>query len=84
MWVEACFLITCFTRKGDYLIWEGSQQNLYFADSGVTVQTHIDADAQSRAFTDWAGWAQRTSDWKTYNCYKVTYYDLANLRNMLV
>lgn len=56
---------------GDYIAWEGKQHDIYFADSGVTVQTHIDADAQSRAFTAWAGWAQRTSDWKYFNCYKV-------------
>lgn len=57
----------------NYVQWEGQQQNIYFSDSGVTVQTHIDADAQSRAFTAWAGWAQRTSDWKVFNCYKVFY-----------
>ncbi|KAG8900945.1 hypothetical protein FRC00_010007 [Tulasnella sp. 408] len=55
---------------GDYLHWEGQQQDIYFSDSGVTVQTHIDSDAQSRAFTAYAGWAQRTSDGKVFNCYK--------------
>lgn len=57
--------------EGAYLHWEGQQQNIYFADSGVTVQTHIDADAQSRAFTAWAGWVQRTADGKRFECYKV-------------
>ncbi|KIO19643.1 hypothetical protein M407DRAFT_30714 [Tulasnella calospora MUT 4182] len=55
---------------GEYLLWEGQQQNIYFPDSGVSVQTHIEGDGQSRAFTAWAGWAQRTSDGKTFNCYK--------------
>ncbi|KAG8934262.1 hypothetical protein FRC00_012327 [Tulasnella sp. 408] len=58
-----------------HMVWRlynlgGEQHDIYFADSGVTVQTHIEADAQSRAFTDWAGWAQRASDWKYFNCYK--------------
>ncbi|KIO23882.1 hypothetical protein M407DRAFT_106440 [Tulasnella calospora MUT 4182] len=66
---------------GDWLTWEGQQQNIYFPDSGVTVQTHIDGGAQDRDFTTWAGWAQRTSDWKTFNCYRdnsrlVFYLDL--------
>ncbi|KIO23582.1 hypothetical protein M407DRAFT_26955 [Tulasnella calospora MUT 4182] len=55
---------------GDYLHWEGQQQNIYFPDSGTSVQTHIDSDAQSRGFTAYAGWAQRTSDGKVFNCYK--------------
>ncbi|KAG8925644.1 hypothetical protein FRC01_009882 [Tulasnella sp. 417] len=33
---------------GDYLHWEGQEQDIYFPDSGVTVQTHIDSNAQSR------------------------------------
>lgn len=56
---------------GDYLTWEGQQQNIYFPDSGVTVQTHIDSDAQSRGFGDYAGYAYRPADGKTFNCYKV-------------
>ncbi|KAG8934260.1 hypothetical protein FRC00_012325 [Tulasnella sp. 408] len=40
-----------WSKGGDYLRWEGQQQDIYFSDSGVTVQTHIDADAQSRDFT---------------------------------
>ncbi|KIO17301.1 hypothetical protein M407DRAFT_33050 [Tulasnella calospora MUT 4182] len=55
---------------GDYLHWEGQQQNIYFSDSGVTVQTHINSNAQSLEFTAYAGWAQRTSDGKVFNCYK--------------
>ncbi|KAG9044351.1 hypothetical protein FS837_008285 [Tulasnella sp. UAMH 9824] len=55
---------------GDYLHWEGQQQDIYFSDSGATVRTHIDSDAQSRAFTAYAGRAQRISDGKVFNCYK--------------
>ncbi|KAG8959218.1 hypothetical protein FRC00_001830 [Tulasnella sp. 408] len=61
---------------GDYLHWEGQQQDIYFSDSGLTVQTHIDGDAQSRGFQAYAGWAQRTSDGKRYNCYKDNYRQL--------
>ncbi|KAG9005196.1 hypothetical protein FRB90_010507, partial [Tulasnella sp. 427] len=56
--------------QGDWLVWEEKQQNIYFPNSGVTVQTHIDSNAASRGYGEWAGWAQRTSDWKTFNCYK--------------
>ncbi|KAG9042992.1 hypothetical protein FS837_010156 [Tulasnella sp. UAMH 9824] len=59
-----------WSKGGDYLHWEGQQQDIYFSDSGVTVQTHIDADAQSRDFTAWAGWALRTSDWRAFDCFK--------------
>ncbi|KIO22365.1 hypothetical protein M407DRAFT_28085 [Tulasnella calospora MUT 4182] len=55
---------------GGYLHWEGQQQNIYFPDSGVSVQTHIDSNADGRAFTAYAGWAQRTSDGKVFNCYR--------------
>ncbi|KAG8915060.1 hypothetical protein FRC00_008270 [Tulasnella sp. 408] len=67
---------------GDSITWEGKQHDIYFADSGVTVQTHIEADAQSRAFTDWAGWAQRTSDWKYLNCYKDNGRQLFDIRQV--
>lgn len=56
---------------GTYLHWEGQQHNIHFPDSGVTVETHIDADAQSRAFTAYAGYVYRPADGKTFNCYKV-------------
>ncbi|KAG8959219.1 hypothetical protein FRC00_001831, partial [Tulasnella sp. 408] len=56
--------------KGDYLHWEGQEQDIYFPGSGASVQTHIDGDAQSRGFQAYAGWAQRTSDGKVFNCYK--------------
>ncbi|KIO22761.1 hypothetical protein M407DRAFT_27714 [Tulasnella calospora MUT 4182] len=59
-----------WSNGGNTIKWEEKQQNIYFPDSGVTVQTHIDSDANKRAFTTWAGWAQRTSDWKTFNCYR--------------
>ncbi|KIO28524.1 hypothetical protein M407DRAFT_22265 [Tulasnella calospora MUT 4182] len=52
------------------LTWEGRQQNIYFPDSGVTVQTHIDPGANNLGFTSGAGWAQRTSDKKIFNCYR--------------
>ncbi|KIO32806.1 hypothetical protein M407DRAFT_18271 [Tulasnella calospora MUT 4182] len=55
---------------GDYLHWEGQEQDIYFPDSGVTVQTHIDGNAQSRGFGDYAGYAYRPADGKTFNCYK--------------
>ncbi|KIO23585.1 hypothetical protein M407DRAFT_26957 [Tulasnella calospora MUT 4182] len=64
---------------GDYLHWEEQQQNIYFPDSGTTVQTHIASDAQSRDFTAYAGWAQRTSDGKVFNCYKDNDRVLTNL-----
>ncbi|KAG8909708.1 hypothetical protein FRC01_006778 [Tulasnella sp. 417] len=54
----------------DYLHWEGQQQDIYFPDSAASIQTHIDGDAQGRAFQAYAGWAQRTSDGKKFNCYK--------------
>lgn len=41
-----------WSRGGTTLLWEGSQQNIYFSDSGVSVQTHIDSDAQSRNVGD--------------------------------
>ncbi|KAG8913650.1 hypothetical protein FRC01_004442 [Tulasnella sp. 417] len=59
-----------WSKGGDFLTWEGRQQNIYFPDSGVSVQTHIESDGRSRAFTAYAGWAQRTSDWKVFNCYR--------------
>ncbi|KIO32507.1 hypothetical protein M407DRAFT_18560 [Tulasnella calospora MUT 4182] len=61
---------------GTYLRWEGSEQDVHWKDSDVVVQTHIDTDAQSRDFAAWAGWAQRTSDGKTFNCYKDNYRQL--------
>ncbi|KAG9042994.1 hypothetical protein FS837_010158 [Tulasnella sp. UAMH 9824] len=59
-----------WSRGGEWLVWEGRQQNIYFADSGVTVQTYIEGDAKSRALYSYAGGVQRTSDWKWFNCYK--------------
>ncbi|KIO20968.1 hypothetical protein M407DRAFT_29410 [Tulasnella calospora MUT 4182] len=61
-----------WSAGGTWLTWEGQQHNIHFADSGVTVQTHIDSDASSRDFMAWAGWIQRTSDWRVFNCYKNT------------
>ncbi|KIO22548.1 hypothetical protein M407DRAFT_27946 [Tulasnella calospora MUT 4182] len=69
---------------GAYLTWEGRQQNIYFPDSGVTVQTHIDGDAQSRPFTAWAGWAQRTSDGKYFNCYKDNGRQIFNMLHPII
>lgn len=59
-----------WANGGDYLHWEGQEQDLYFSSSGTTVATHIDWDAQSRGFESWAGYAQRWSDGYTFNCYK--------------
>ncbi|KIO22760.1 hypothetical protein M407DRAFT_27713 [Tulasnella calospora MUT 4182] len=59
-----------WSKGGEWLTWPGTQQNLYFADSGVTVQTHIDGDAPSKALYTGTGWAQRTSDGKVFNCFK--------------
>ncbi|KAG9044353.1 hypothetical protein FS837_008287 [Tulasnella sp. UAMH 9824] len=61
---------------GDHLHWEGQQHSAYFSDSGVSVQTHIASDAQGRANGAYAGWAQRTSDRRKFNCYKDTGRDL--------
>ncbi|KAG9044350.1 hypothetical protein FS837_008284 [Tulasnella sp. UAMH 9824] len=52
------------------LHWEGQQQNIYFSDSGVTVQTHIEGSTHSRPVGAYAGWAQRTSDSRVFYCYK--------------
>ncbi|KIO32506.1 hypothetical protein M407DRAFT_105105 [Tulasnella calospora MUT 4182] len=65
-----------WSNGGTYLRWEGSEQDVHWKDSDVVVQTHIDTDAQSRDFAAWAGWAQRTSDGKTFNCYKDNYRQL--------
>ncbi|KAG8944211.1 hypothetical protein FRC00_010693, partial [Tulasnella sp. 408] len=59
-----------WSAGGTWLTWEGRQHDIYFPGSGVTVQTHIDADASSRDFMAWAGWVQRTSDWRVFQCYK--------------
>ncbi|KIO28525.1 hypothetical protein M407DRAFT_22266 [Tulasnella calospora MUT 4182] len=59
-----------WSNGGSVLKWDGVQQNIYFPDSGVTVQTHIDPGANYRAFTSGAGWVQRTSDGKIFNCYR--------------
>ncbi|KAG8948665.1 hypothetical protein FRC04_009431 [Tulasnella sp. 424] len=59
-----------WSKGGAYLTWEGQQQEIYFPDSGAIVRTHIDSDAKSRAFTAYAGWAQRVSDGRVFNCYK--------------
>ncbi|KAG9018733.1 hypothetical protein FRB90_010201 [Tulasnella sp. 427] len=59
-----------WSKNGDYLTWEGQQQTIHFSDSDANLQTHIDGDAQKRGFQQWAGWAQRSSDAKVFNCYK--------------
>ncbi|KAG8940017.1 hypothetical protein FRC00_013333, partial [Tulasnella sp. 408] len=59
-----------WSNGGSFLKWEGVQQNIYFPDSGVTVQTYIEAGANNRAFTSYAGGVLRTSDWKWFNCYR--------------
>ncbi|KAG8934470.1 hypothetical protein FRC01_002538 [Tulasnella sp. 417] len=58
------------TAAGRRLTWEGTEQSIHFKDSGITIQTHIDADALSRGLYAWGGWIQRTSDWRTFDCYK--------------
>ncbi|KIO16832.1 hypothetical protein M407DRAFT_33518 [Tulasnella calospora MUT 4182] len=65
-----------WSANGDYIRWEGQQQDIYFRDSAVSLQTHIDGDAQSRGFQAYAGSAQRTSDGKRFTCYKDNYRQL--------
>ncbi|KIO16253.1 hypothetical protein M407DRAFT_34101 [Tulasnella calospora MUT 4182] len=65
-----------WSANGDYIRWEGQQQDIYFRDSTVSLQTHIAGDAQSRGFQEYAGYAQRTSDGKKFTCYKDNYRQL--------
>lgn len=70
--------------SGTYLTWEGQQQNIYFPDSGVTVQTHIDWNAKTRDFTAYAGWAQRDPPGgKVFNCYRVSVERVEGLGNTI-
>ncbi|KIO22370.1 hypothetical protein M407DRAFT_28088 [Tulasnella calospora MUT 4182] len=62
--------LSSLNSVGDYLHWEGQQQNIYFSDSAASLQTHINGDAQSLGFQAYAGSAQRTSDGKKFTCYK--------------
>ena len=44
---------------GTYLTWEGTTQNLYFSDSGVTVSTDISYAAASAVQSEYVGSATR-------------------------
>ncbi|KAG9042993.1 hypothetical protein FS837_010157 [Tulasnella sp. UAMH 9824] len=55
---------------GDWLTWEGQNHSIYFPGSGVTVNTNINSGAGGLSTGQAAGTVQRTSDWKTFQCYK--------------
>ncbi|KAG8934261.1 hypothetical protein FRC00_012326 [Tulasnella sp. 408] len=59
-----------WSNGGSWLTWEGQQHSIYFPDSGTTVKTYINSGAAGLSTGQWAGTVQRTSDWKTFQCYK--------------
>ncbi|KIO22759.1 hypothetical protein M407DRAFT_27712 [Tulasnella calospora MUT 4182] len=59
-----------WSTGGQWLHWEGQQHNIYFPASGVTIQTNIQAGARDRVHGAWAGSLQRTSDGRTFQCYR--------------
>ncbi|KAG9041123.1 hypothetical protein FS837_012714 [Tulasnella sp. UAMH 9824] len=54
---------------GSHLDWT-QQQSIYFSDSGISVQTNLESWAWSAGTGNWAGTARRSSDGKTFNCYR--------------
>ncbi|KAG8915157.1 hypothetical protein FRC00_007200 [Tulasnella sp. 408] len=60
-----------WANGGSYLDWT-QPQSIYFSDSGVSVNTDLESWAWSASTGSYAGWATRTSDWKTFTCYRDT------------
>lgn len=59
-----------WSNGGDYLHWEGQEQDIYFGASGTTVATNINWNAQDGGFQSYAGSAHRWTDGYNFNCYK--------------
>ncbi|KAK4118427.1 hypothetical protein N657DRAFT_651261 [Parathielavia appendiculata] len=57
----------CAVTTDNYVWWEQDGRSCKFP-TGVSVVTHIDADAASRPLYSWAGWA--SNGYKNFNCYR--------------